>query len=252
MVKKKTTKKNETLDEKSSALSFLKTRETQTIIGSFLILFSFFLLIAFISFFFNWQEDQSTLTELTNKAVTSKNLLGKLGAKLSHFFIYNGFGIGAFGFPVLLFISGLYCLFKSQFSKLITTWNWGLVMVLWVAISFGFVQKKYALLSGVIGYEINNYASAFLGKTGLAIVLLFFLLAYIIVRFKITPEKIIRQFKRTKQEIEKPLAEEIKQVGVVVEKEKKEVVSKNETVQKSEFELSVENYNLQLQIIQRL
>lgn len=241
MVKKKTTKKNETLDEKSSALSFLKTRETQTIIGSFLILFSFFLLIAFISFFFNWQEDQSTLTELTNKAVTSKNLLGKLGAKLSHFFIYNGFGIGAFGFPVLLFISGLYCLFKSQFSKLITTWNWGLVMVLWVAISFGFVQKKYALLSGVIGYEINNYASAFLGKTGLAIVLLFFLLAYIIVRFKITPEKIIRQFKRTKQEIEKPLAEEIKQEGVVVEKEKKEVVSKNETVQKSEFELSVEN-----------
>jgi S-DNA-T family DNA segregation ATPase FtsK/SpoIIIE len=88
MAKKLTnTKKPKTIPEqKTSVFNFLKTRQSQTIIGTFLILFSLFLAIAFLSFFFNWQEDQSTLTKLTDKTVRSSNLLGKIGANLSHFF----------------------------------------------------------------------------------------------------------------------------------------------------------------------
>ena len=93
---KKATKNTATKTPKTPVFAFLKTRQSQTIIASFLILFACFLAIAFVSFFFNWQEDQSTLTQLTNKKVLSKNLLGKIGANLSHFFIYKGFGIGAF------------------------------------------------------------------------------------------------------------------------------------------------------------
>ncbi len=233
--------------KKTSLFSFLKTRETQTVIGSFLILFSVFLCIAFISFFFNWQEDQSTLTEFANKAVTSKNLLGKLGAKISHFFIYNGFGMGAFGFSFLIFLSGLYCLLQSNLSKLIITWNWGLAIILWVSISIGFVQEKNALFSGIIGYEINNYISAFIGKIGLAIVLFFFFLTYIIIRFKITPEKVIRQFKRLKKEVANPLEEVVldetapKESSVEEVKSKEETPLEDTTSKKSQFELSVEN-----------
>jgi S-DNA-T family DNA segregation ATPase FtsK/SpoIIIE len=88
MAKKKTnTKTSKTIPEKkANVFNFLKTRQSQTIIGTFLILFSLFLVIAFLSFFFNWQEDQSTLTKLSDKAVRSSNLLGKIGANLSHFF----------------------------------------------------------------------------------------------------------------------------------------------------------------------
>ena len=83
-------------DNKPNIFAFLKSRQAQTILGTFLILFSAFLCIAFFSFFFNWQEDQSTLTKLTDRTVTSKNLLGKFGAILSHFFIYKSFGVASF------------------------------------------------------------------------------------------------------------------------------------------------------------
>ncbi len=188
--------------KKVSVFSFFKNRQTQTIIGSFLILFAFFLLIAFISFFFNWQEDQSTLGQFTDKAVKSHNLLGKLGSKLSHLFIYKGFGVGAFMIPFLLFISGLYWLFNTKISKIIISCNWGLLSMLWISISLGFVQKKYALLSGVIGFEVNEYLRTFIGKIGLAIILFFFFIAYLVIRFKITPESIVKIFpKREKKSI---------------------------------------------------
>ena len=94
MAKRKTSTKTtiDSSDNKPNILALLKTRQAQTILGIFLILFSAFLCIAFISFFFNWQEDQSTLTQLADKTVKSKNLLGKIGANLSHFFIYKSFG----------------------------------------------------------------------------------------------------------------------------------------------------------------
>ena len=58
---------------------FFKSRQIQTVIGSFLLFFSLFLFVAFISFFFSWQEDQSILNEFSNTAVQGKNLLGKVG-----------------------------------------------------------------------------------------------------------------------------------------------------------------------------
>jgi S-DNA-T family DNA segregation ATPase FtsK/SpoIIIE len=87
MAKRKpsTEKVAEKSEIKRSFFTFLKTKQTQTIFGFFLMLFSLFLCIAFISFFFNWQEDQSTIHQLSNRAVKSENLLGKIGANLGHF-----------------------------------------------------------------------------------------------------------------------------------------------------------------------
>ncbi|MGB1284214.1 MAG: DNA translocase FtsK 4TM domain-containing protein, partial [Polaribacter sp.] len=222
--------------KKAGVFSFLKTQQTQTIIGSFLLLFSLFLTIAFISFFFNWQEDQSTLTQIADSTVKSKNWLGKIGAKLSHFFIYKGFGIGAFIIPFQLFLTGVYWIFQKKFSKIVISWNWGLLAMLWISITLGFLQKKYALLSGVIGFEINEYLRAFLGKTGLIILLLFCLIVYIVIRFKITLHEFIGKIK---QKIAERKAKKL-------ENKEKEVFNKpfaesSEKKDTSEFELKVEN-----------
>ncbi len=224
----KTTKNKQVTEEKKPIFSFLKNRQTQTIIGSFLMLFGLFLFVAFISFFFNWQEDQSTLSHLADKTIKSNNLLGKLGAKLSHFFIYDGFGLGAFIIPFLLFISGLYWFFNTKISKIITSWNWGLLSMLWISVTLGFIEKKYALLSGVIGFEVNEYLRTFIGKTGLSIVLFFLLIAYLVIRFKITPETIAKQF---------PKKEETRNTEEISENTTNNT---NET-EKSNFELSIEN-----------
>jgi len=180
--------------EKVSVFSFLKTKQTQTIFGTFLLLLAVFLAISFLSFFFSWQEDQSTLTQFADKTVKTKNLLGKIGANLSHFFVYKGFGIAAFFIPYLLFKTGLFWWFKSKLSKIIITWNWSLFLMLMISISVGFVHHKYAILSGIIGFETNEYLRAFLGKTGLTIVLFFLFLAYTVIKFKITPDHFINFF----------------------------------------------------------
>ena len=121
MAKKTTTPKKPKFQ---SIKAFVNNRQTQTVFGVFLILFSLFLSIAFFSFFFSWQEDQSILTQFTDKTVISKNLLGKVGAKLSHFFIFDGFGVAAFILPALLFITGFYGLFKIKLQRIVKSWNW--------------------------------------------------------------------------------------------------------------------------------
>ncbi|MDB0599853.1 DNA translocase FtsK [Tenacibaculum maritimum] len=251
MTKKKTSSKR-TEGKKSiikQVTAFLKDRQTQTILGAFLILFALFLCIAFISFFFSWQQDQSTLNQFGDKTILSKNLLGKIGAKLSHFFIYDGFGLGAFTLPFLFFLTGVYWLSHTRVKNIITSWNWGLSAMLWLSISLGFINQKYALLSGTIGYEINDYLQKFLGKTGLAIVLFFFFITYIIIRFKITPELISDTLKKRKiaKEATKVETSVIERDTIEIEpqtiSEEKDVVSKDldEQKEKSDFELSIEN-----------
>ncbi|WP_298367084.1 DNA translocase FtsK [uncultured Lutibacter sp.] len=169
---------------------FFENRQTQTIIGSFIVLFSIFMVISFLSYFFNWKDDQSQLQSFTDKNISVKNLLGKIGASISHFFIYNGFGVSSIYIPILLFLSGTAIFLKGNLKKVKNYWGWGILAMIWLAVFLGFFSNKNSLLPGVIGYEINNYLQQFLGKTGLLLVLLFLLISYLVIRFRFTPEKI--------------------------------------------------------------
>lgn len=244
-------KPSDSQERKTNAFSFLKKRQTQTIFGFFLILFSLFLCIAFISFFFSWQEDQSALNQFTNKTITSKNLLGKVGASLSHFFIYDGFGLAAFIITYQIFLSGFFILIKKKISKIIISWNWNLFAMLWLSVSLGFLNQKYALLSGVIGFEINNYLQAFVGKTGLAIILTFLLLTYLTTRYKVNIDAFIEKVrlnnqKRNAKELESLENDSFEKTVNVsenteVQKEISSKVNNENKKEKSEFELSLEN-----------
>ena len=237
--KTKTTKqKTEKKPRFQKAKAFLNNRQTHTVFGLFLVIFSIFLTIAFFSFFFSWQADQSTLTQFADKTVETKNLLGKIGAKLSHFFIYDGFGIAAFVIPILLFVSGLYWLFKISFRRVVKTWNWGILVMLWLTISFGFVSDKYVVLAGIIGVEVNEYLQTFLGKTGLTLVLGFLFLTYFVIRFKVTPESVLSKFRSKKKPVtDKPIVEKPIEEPVI----ENEFVLEDKTEKKSNFEKSVTN-----------
>ena len=216
-----------------SISAFFKSRQTQTVIGSFLILFSIFLFVAFISFFFSWQEDQSVINEFSNKSVQGKNLLGKVGANLSHFFIYQGLGLGAFAIPYLVFLSGLFWLFKTKLSKMIVSFNWGIISMVWTSLVLGLFFKSSTLLTGIIGYEINEYLQLFIGKTGLGIILFFMFVAYLTIKFKITPEFIINRFK--------PKKTDPQVIDQEIELEPSIPVEESNSSENSEFELSVKN-----------
>jgi len=254
-IRKKSTKKTIMPSEKKpSVFTFLKTLQSRTILGSFLILFSIFLCIAFISFFFNWKDDQSILTELIDKTVKSKNLLGKIGESLGNSFIFKGFGISAFIISFHIFRTGTSILTKRKITSIVISWNWGLIAMLWLSVTFGFINAKYALLSGIIGFEINSYLQAFIGKTGLIIILLFYLIVYLNIRYKVAFDKYLEEYKikrakRKSEEEKKELEEEeLEEKNNVVTNNvvKEEVVKKEqpETIhetEKSEVELSLEN-----------
>ncbi len=253
MTKKTSSKKTKTpkkIISKSEISDFFKNRQTQTILGAFLVLFAVFLCVAFISFFFSWEEDQSTLHEFANRQIRTKNLLGKIGSKLSHVFIYNGFGLAAFILPFLVFLTGISFLLQSKFKSMVTRWNWGLFNMLWISVALGFVEKKFALLSGTVGFELNEYLQTFIGKTGLAIVLTFFFIAYAVVRFRLTAEKIEERLQRKEKEQKENVVvnnDTTSDATVYEEKEKTPLKPKIEKKKetnidpKSNFELSVEN-----------
>ena len=154
-----------------------------------------------MSYLFNWQEDQSQLYNFADKNITVKNLLGKIGASVSHFFIFDGFGIISIYIPILLFFSGLLIFLKGSLKRIRKSWGWGVLGIIWFSIFFGFFADKSPNLAGVVGFELNTYLQQFLGKIGLFLILLFLMISYLVIRFKLTPEviKIVFQVKRLKK-----------------------------------------------------
>lgn len=188
--KSNTTAKKQTAPRFQNLRAFFKSRQNQTVMGLFLMGFAIFLGASFISYLSNWFDDQSELANFADKNASVKNLLGKIGASLSHFFIYKGFGIASFYFAVLLLFSGLVLFLKGSLVNILKFWGWGILGIIWLSISFAFLAHKNALLAGTVGFEINSYLQQFLGKSGLILALLVLLLSYFVIRFKITPESL--------------------------------------------------------------
>jgi len=174
--------------KKNRIVDFFKNKQTHLVFGVFLVLFAIFLLVSFSSFFIHWKADQSQLHLFDDRVVNSKNLLGKIGAEISHFCIYQGFGIASFIIPILIFFTGVFSIFNLPFKPLRKSWFFGVLAMIWLALAIGFFTPNNSLFSGVIGYEMNGFLGDFIGRVGVFLVLLFTVLAYSISKFKITPE----------------------------------------------------------------
>ena len=96
----------------------LKKRQREILLGGFLIVISLLLGLSFVSFYFSWQADQSTLEAFTDPKVSSQNLFNKLGALISHFFIYQLFGVGAFVLVYLVLRTGLSYFFNTPKNEI--------------------------------------------------------------------------------------------------------------------------------------
>lgn len=200
MAKKKAKTKKTTKKTRNFTLKL--NRQQKVVLGSFLMLFGLALIVAFISFLFNWQADQSTLNEFANRQVEARNWLSKFGATVSDFFIYKGFGIAAFTIAFLVFLSGIYLFFGFKSSNLRKFWFWGILVMIWLSVFFGFFAESNALLGGRIGFEMNDFLQDYLGFFGTSLLMLFLFIAYLAIRLKVTPEMIGAYFKSGKKEIE--------------------------------------------------
>jgi S-DNA-T family DNA segregation ATPase FtsK/SpoIIIE len=175
--------------------AFIKDERTHKIIGGFFMLFSVFLLLAFTSYiydWFSWQTDDifsdiGFYRVLFDNTIEVHNIMGRLGAALSIFFIKNGFGIISYLIAYLSFLIGFRIFFGFSllsFSKAVKHSMFGMV---WVAFALGFLFRgtKSSLLGGVFGYELSTWSIGFLGKIGTFILLFFALVSFLVAAFDI-------------------------------------------------------------------
>ncbi|MFH6943349.1 DNA translocase FtsK [Flavobacterium sp. FlaQc-50] len=204
------TTKKETLDKKNepkaeTSRHWRPNKQQRFVIGCLLVLFSIALLVAFISFYINGQSDQSAVSELGDRSEVVQNWLGKFGAFLSDIIVYKGFGLAAFIFVRLFFLTGMFLALELSLKKLKNIWFWDLFAIIIVSVLFGFFATSAPELGGTIGYELNLFSQDYIGKTGTLLALLFGLIIYLIFKIKLSPEKIQSYFDSTKNEIKSEL-----------------------------------------------
>ena len=258
MAKKKTTKKTNT-KTKVKVPSFVLSRQQKILLGSFLFLLGVALLFSFISYLFTWKTDQNIIRDLGDRDTQTANWLNKFGAGISHFFIYKGFGVPAFTLAILSILSGVYYFFDYSRKKLISYWFWGLLLMVWFAVFFGFFNTGEGILSGTVGFEINDFLKDYLGLIGAGLLMAFLAIVYAVLRFKATPEKLLGFFKKTKDELAEEFQEDLSTQENTVENPtttsddnpSHEALNEEEQAEKSAFELNVENLQPLLVFLKR-
>ena len=211
---KSKTKTKKTPKPKFKFKSFKLSNQQKLILGSFLVIFGILLCIAFVSFFFTGDADQSTISNFTSRKTKADNWLNKSGAWLSDFFIQRGFGVSSFIFSGLIFLSGIYVLLDSSRSKLRKHWFWGILTIVWVSVFFGFFTNYNDTLGGTIGFETNSFLQDYLGKIGTSLLLLFTLITFLAVRFKITTESFAKLFKSAKKDLKNEFSHDDENLNV--------------------------------------
>jgi S-DNA-T family DNA segregation ATPase FtsK/SpoIIIE len=183
------------------------------IFGLFLLLLAVYFTVAFSSYLFTWEEDQSyvidvnggwsnlfkTSTELKSNGVLNpdiQNWAGKLGALLSHQFIYEWFGIASFIFIFIFTVLGYRFLFKVKLFSISKTMGYSFFFLIFISLFIAyfhhFIAEYPHFFEGEFGFYLNQILTAQIGAAGVLGVLVFAGLSALIVAYNIDfnfPEK---------------------------------------------------------------
>ncbi|AMR33767.1 cell division protein FtsK [Mucilaginibacter sp. PAMC 26640] len=176
------------------------------IAGLFFLVLSAFFMIAFTSYLFTWEQDQSyvspinggwhnlfkTSKELLESGVNSPvvdNWLGKFGALLANQFIFEWFGIASFLFVFIFFVIGARLLFKIKLFAIAKMLAYSFFGIIFLSITIGFFHGMMIdyphFLEGEFGYWSNRLLSAQVGHAGTGGVLAFAGLTILIIAYNI-------------------------------------------------------------------
>ena len=177
-------------------LDFFRDPRFHLALGFFLLIVSFFLLTAFVSYLFTGKADQSVVEGLGDASVLESgkdtdNWLGLYGAITSHYFIFRWFGISAFFIPPLLFLLGFRLVFKRELLSFFPAFTFSLFAGLWLCLLMGYLTHsisgatEVSFLSGGLGYELAYITDNLLGW-GTFLFLVLSLFIFIIYFFNVT------------------------------------------------------------------
>ncbi|MDB5031679.1 DNA translocase FtsK [Mucilaginibacter sp.] len=176
------------------------------ILGLFFLVLSVFFMIAFTSYLFTWQQDQSyvsaanggwgnlfkTQQELLANGVKNpvvENWLGKFGALLANQFIFEWFGVASFIFVFVFFVIGYRLLFKVKLYSVAKTLGYAFFGLVFISVAVGFVHAFIIdyphFLEGEFGFWSNRLLDAQIGQSGTGGLLIFAALTVLIIAYNI-------------------------------------------------------------------
>ncbi len=180
-------KGNELSGEKFT--NFFKSNKLKKIVGLFLIILSFYLVLAFSSYLSSWKaEDDIFANKVFNwelvfdDTIEANNAMGRLGAITSHLFIKKWFGIPSYLFAFISFLLGVKVMFKKSLLPIWRTIRYSLFTIIWLSVTFGFLFRSNDLqmLGGTFGFEANSWLNGVFGNIGTGFILFFSITAFFI------------------------------------------------------------------------
>lgn len=196
--------------EPSAFMLFLKDERFHRVAGLFFLLLSFFLLLAFTSFMLSWKSDDNIFPRslsnfLLDNDVIPQNWMGRLGALLSWLFIKEWFGIASYLFVLVFFVTGLKLFLNIRLLPVGLTYKYSFFGLIWLSVSLGYIfyhNAKFHILGGVFGYESNKLLTGMLGNMGTGLLLLFVLLSFLIIAYRLSFQWLRKKKEKTEEEVE--------------------------------------------------
>ena len=185
-----------------------RTERRFRVLGLFFLLTSLFLLFSFTSYILSWKADFSftdtifkhfTFDAFFENKIPVENWMGKIGALTGYLFISKWFGVASYCFIILLFNTGMKQFFHIQIFPIWKTLEYGFFGIIWIPVLLGLIFPGNDILTGIYGFQMNQWLVEFLGTSGLTMLLGFTFLSFFIMAFNIP----FRWFK-SKERIELP------------------------------------------------
>ncbi|MGJ1203576.1 DNA translocase FtsK 4TM domain-containing protein [Sphingobacterium lactis] len=176
------------------------------ILGLFLLILAGLFTVAFVSYLFTWQADQSyiaqsnggwstlmkTTEEINDEAVETpvvENKLGKFGALLANQFMYEWFGIASFLFILVIFVIGYKFLYKRSILPVWKTIIYSAISIIILSVTLGFAQDFISntphILEGKFGFWTNQILKSQIGVIGTAGLLIFIILTALVLIYNL-------------------------------------------------------------------
>ena len=161
--------------------SALYNETASFIVGLVSVLFSVYLLLAFVSFFFTGAADQSILDsgnvgDLVSVDNGVRNYAGSRGAQLANYLINDCFGLASFFILIFLAMAGL----KLMKVRQVRFWRWFVgcsLLLIWFSVFFGFAfaplyADSFIYWGGMHGYNVSRWLESQIGAPGVWMLLL--------------------------------------------------------------------------------
>ncbi len=175
---------------------FLRDERFFKVVGISLIFIAFYLILAFVSFLYNWfnqltdqiPHDLSLGRLLTDTHLEIYNVTGNVGAYLAENLLKIGFGLGAFYFPLLLFSWGTHLAMGVRVMRAWNLWKYAFISLIWVPLFFGFLlyAHPWNVLGGYVGQFLSDYLGSIIGQVGIVLALTFSLIVYLLLTFNLS------------------------------------------------------------------